>query len=464
MNQPARWIDPAESGLPTVQPSRRIPLLKFLQRYPIFLLAFGPPIFRAPIVGTDTSQAHFDLWNVFQVGWICLIALRAILRLASARSILIPKQVRSILRLSFILGFLFLVSITYSPGRVISSEYCLLYFLSLICVVDFLVDAYRNPPNWMECLLQLRRISFLLFVLVLVTLPFEPRLVLQVAPGAGIRLLGGAVAPVGLVCAFMAIVSAYCFLNSLEARIRSVQFFVIGVTGTVIMQSRGADIALFATLAVLAFGVAKTRRRFAYLLMSGLIASILLLGLVIGTIGGNRIWDTFNRGQDIANVKTASGRTTEWQYVIEYTVSHPQGMGYIAGIRRTHRVGGDTSMHALLNRSGGSDNSYVETLGDAGWIALALYLTMLAKVVALGWRCAIRYSPAAFPAVASAVHAIRCALLLFIFYLIEGMDASTFVLPLQGGFYYQNITIAIILGASASILIASRPRYVSMAG
>jgi O-antigen ligase len=242
------------------------------------------------------------------------------------------------------------------------------------------------------------------------------------------------------------------------------QFFVIGVTGTAIMQSRGSDIALFATLAVLAIGFAKTRRRFAYVLISGFMASILLLGLVIGTIGGNRIWDIFNRGQDFANFKTASGRTTEWQFVIEYTLAHPEGMGYIAGIRRTHRVGGDTSMHALLNRSGGTDNSYVEILGDAGWIALALYLTMLAKVVALGWRLAIRYSPAAFAVEASAVHALRCALLLFLFYLICAMNASGFVIPMQAGFYYQNITIAIILGASASILIASRPRYVSMAG
>jgi O-Antigen ligase len=463
MNQPARWIGIGESGYSSVKPSKTVSFLKFLQRYPIFLLAFGPPILRAGIVGTDTSQAHFDSWNVFQVGWISLIALRAILRLASARSILIPKQIRSILRLSFILGFLFVVSITYSPGRVISAEYCVLYFLNLICVVEFLVDAYRNPPNWMNCLIQLRLISILLFVLVLVTLIFSPKLVLSVIPGAGIRLLGGMVASVGLISATMAIVSAYCFLNSIESRARSLQFFAVGLIGTVVVQSRGADIALFATLAVLAIGFAKTRRRFAYVLMSGLMASILLLGVVIGTIGGKRVWDTFNRGQDIADVITVSGRTGAWKSVIEYTLAHPEGMGYIAGIRATHRVGADTTMHGLLNRSGGTDNSYIEILGDAGWIALALYLVMLAKVFALGLRFAIRYSPAAFASEASALHALRCALLLFLFYLIEGMEASGFVLPMQGGFYYQNITIAIILGASASILIASRSRYVSLA-
>jgi O-Antigen ligase len=458
MMKSARWIDHGEPRIPAVQRFRQLSFLKLLQRYPIFLLAFGPPIFRAPIVGTDTSQAHFDYWNVFQVGWISLIALRAILRIASARSILLPKQVRSILRLSFILGFIFVVSITYSPGRVISAEYCLLYFLSFICVVEFLVDAYRNAPNWMHCLIQLRLISTLLFALVLVTLIFNAKLVLSIVPGVGIRLLGGAVAPVGLVCANMAIVSAYCFLNSLESRVRSLQFFVVGLTGTLVVQSRGADIGLFAVLAVLAVGIAKTRLRFAYVLMSGLMTSILLLGLAIGTIGGNRIWDTFNRGEDIANVISVSGRTGAWESVIEYTLAHPEGMGYIAGIRRTHRVGGDTTMHGLLNRSGGTDNSYIEVLGDAGWIALALYLLILAKVIILGWRFAFKYSPAVFATEASALHALRCALLLLLFYLIEGMEASGFVLPMQGGFYCQNIIIAIILGTSASMLIATRLR------
>src|ERR1035437_4551858 len=152
MQQSARWIDSNDYEVPGAQHPRRLSFLKFLMRYPIFLLAFGPPIFRSrgALVGVDTSQAHFDFWSIFQVGWISLIALRAILRLAAARSILIPKQIRSILKLAFFLGLLLLASVAYSPGRIVSAEFTILYFLILICVVEFIVDAYRNPPDWMQ--------------------------------------------------------------------------------------------------------------------------------------------------------------------------------------------------------------------------------------------------------------------------------------------------------------------------
>jgi hypothetical protein len=43
------------------------------------------------------------------------------------------------------------------------------------------------------------------------------------------------------------------------------------------------------------------------------------------------------------------------------------------------------------------------------------------------------------------------------------MESSNFTIPLQGPFYYQNIIVAIILGASATLLIASRTQYTSLA-
>src|ERR1700677_3236828 len=106
--QIAWQIDRSERKIPAAKATRRLSWLRFFLRYPIFLLAFGPPIFRAGIAASEANQAHFDLLSVFQVGWISLIALRAILRLASARSIRIPKQIRSILRIAFFLGLIFL--------------------------------------------------------------------------------------------------------------------------------------------------------------------------------------------------------------------------------------------------------------------------------------------------------------------------------------------------------------------
>jgi hypothetical protein len=463
MNQSPRRIYNNKSEAPEGQTPKPLSFWRFFLRYPIFLLAFGPPEFKRAVVGIDTSQAHFDIWNIVQVGWISVIALRAIIRLTTAKSIHITKQVRSVLGLSFFLGFLFVVSVSYSPGRVISAEYSFLYFLNLICVTEFLVDAYQNPPNWMQCLFQLRSISFLLFVLVLLTLPIAPSLVMLYVPGAGIRLIGGNVASVGLVCATMVIVSAYCFLHSLEPRTRSVLFILPGVAGSLAVQSRGLDISLFIVLAVIAFGWARRSRRSAHIAIAGLMAGFLLVGVMVGALGGGRLWKAFNRGQDLENIETASGRTGVWADVLKYSITHPQGMGYIAGIRTFHRSDYSTNLHATLTKPGGTDNAFFEVLADAGWLALGLYLIILAKTVASGLRFVKKRSSAASPSNNIIRHSIRCALLLLLFYLLEGMESPVFVMPLFGAFYFQNITIAIILGASASLIKTSRPRYAVLA-
>jgi hypothetical protein len=445
---------------------KRLSTLKFFLRYPIFLLAFGPPQFKTRVVGIDTSQAHFSLWNVFQVGWLAAIAFRAIVRLATARSIFIPKQIRSVLKLMIILGLLFLASVAYSPGRVISAEYAFLYFLNLICMIEFVVDVYQEPPNWMQCIFQIRLVMLLLIAAVLVTLPLAPTMVMLYDPSAGVRLIGGSVAPMAVCPEFVAIISAYTFLNALESKFRSALLFLVGLTGTLITQARGAELSLFLVLTILVFGWAKMSLRSAYILVAALMAMTLVTGAVVGTIGGERIWRAFNRGQDFEGIVTASGRTGVWKSVIEYCITRPQGMGYIAGIRTFHRRDFATNLHASLTNIGGTDNSFMEVLADAGWLALALYLTMIAKTVALGWR-SMKKLPSVNRAVDRASidithHSLSCALLLLMFCLAEGMEGSIFTIPMQGAFYCQNILIAMILGASASILIASRLQYPSV--
>jgi hypothetical protein len=226
---------------------------------------------------------------------------------------------------------------------------------------------------------------------------------------------------------------------------------LVGLTGLAITQVRGSEIALFLVLAILVIEWAKTNRRSAYLLISGMMASLLLTSVVVGIIGGGRIWNTFNRNQDTANILTASGRTGVWGSVIEYTVIHPQGMGYIAGIRTFHGGEYASNLSATLTKMGGTDNSYLEVLADAGWLALALYLIMMTKIVFLGWRFVTRYSVGSLAANSLAQHTVRCALLLFMFFLAEGMESSVFETPLSPGFYLQNIVIAIILAASSSL-------------
>jgi len=460
MNQAAQWINNHEYDAPEARRSGRLSFLKFLLRYPIFLLAFGPPIFRAPIVGTDTSQAHFDMWNILQVGWISLVALRAILRLTAAEKILIPKQVRSVLTYAMLLGLLFLISVTYSPGRVISTEYSILYFLTLICMIEFIVDVHRAPPNWVQCLFHLRLIGLLLIVLALLTLSFAPSLVVSVVPGAGIRLGGGVVAPLPVIFPIVAIISAYSFLYSLEPRVRSTSFFILGLIGTAIAQTRGAEIALFLTLAILGIGWVKySSKRSAYLFISGFMATTLLAGVLVGAIGGESIWRTFNRGQDMGDIASASGRTEMWKFAIQYCLTHPQGMGYIAGFRALFTTSFSLNLGANVAKLGTTHNAFIDILADAGWLALAVYSIMMFKVLALGWRSAKKRTPVTLGSDDASRHAIRCFLLLFCYCMMEGMENSVFCIPLQGPFYYQNLIIAVILGASATMVASSRSQH-----
>jgi len=325
--------------------------------------------------------------------------------------------------------------------------------------VGFIADVYWNPPNWMHCLFHLRLILFALLGLVLAALFIEPGLVMQVVSGSGIRLLGGTIGPMSGVPAPIAIISAYCFLHSLESRARSVLSFLAGVAGVLVTQARGVEISLFIVLAILAVGWGKTSKRAAYVLISAFMISALLVGSVVAVVGGDRIWNKFNRNQSTADILTASGRTGVWMFVIRSSLTNPQGMGYIAGIRKTRRPEYGSNLHASLYKVGGTDNSYMEVLADAGWLSLAMYLTVIFKTLALGWRLEKRQALSGTPDVDSTTrHALRCAILLLVFCLLEGMEGSDFVIPLRQEFYMQNVIIALILGASTSMLIALRPQ------
>jgi hypothetical protein len=98
----------------------------------------------------------------------------------------------------------------------------------------------------------------------------------------------------------------------------------------------------------------------------------------------------------------------------------------------------------------------MQVLADAGWVAFAAYLIMVAKIIALGLRFA-KKKTATIVALGNAhVHALRCALVLLIFCFANGMESSDYLVPLRAAFYLQNIIIAIILGISANMLNASR--------
>jgi O-antigen ligase len=337
--------------------------------------------------------------------------------------------------------------------------YSFFYFLTLICIVEFVVDIYRNPPDWVQCLFQLRLIAIVLFAIVLVTLVFKPNLVWAVLRGSGIRLLGNAVAPAAVICPIIAIISAYSFLHFLEPRLRALLFFFVGLAGTLTTQVRGSEIALFLSLLLVAVGWARTSRRSMYLFISALMAFILLSSVVVAAVGTERIVKVFERGESIENVEGLSGRTEVWTFVFKYCMSHPQGMGYEAGFRMLFE------QHFLLGSGlqvqsiGTAHNTFLDILAGAGWLALAIYLIMMTKIIRLAWRFAKKqtYSIPVFDSVS--LHGIRCSLVLLIFCFVYGMDATEFSFPLRAGFYFLYVIVAMILGLSATMLVASRAEY-----
>jgi hypothetical protein len=440
--------------------SEKLSFWKFFLRYPIFLLAFGPPIFR-PGSGIDATRGEIDFWALFQIIWIGAIAARAIFRLASAHLILIPRRVRSVFRSAFLLGLFFLASAEYSPSRFVSAAYAVIYFLTTICAVEFVVDIQKNSFDWMQCLFHLRMVFFLLMCLVIITIFIDPNIVMAWLPGVGIRLLGGTVAPVGVICPFMAVISIYSFLFSLESKARSAFFFMAGLAGTLITQSRGCELAFLASLALIGFFWSGTSRRNNYLFIASSFASVLLGSAVLAVGGGDRIWNIFNRGQSIEGIESVSGRANIWKFVIDYCMAHPFGMGYIAGFRTVFREYNTLSQVFTAAHIGNTHSSFIDVLADAGWLAFAVYLFLLVKIVALGWRYARKRAILLTASEQRTRHALRCALALLVFCLVCGIDSSDFCIPLRGSFYLQNIVFAIILGISARMLIASRAQPIT---
>jgi len=434
---------------------RRISAFKFFKIYPIFLLAFGPPLFR-PLRGVDITQGQVDIWSYFQVGLIVLVSVPAILRIVVADTITIPIQVRTVLRLAILLGLLFVLSAVYTTDRLTTVAYSICYFLTLICMVEFIAQVCRNPPNWMQCLYQLRLIAFILLVLVFLTLFFDSGLVMNFEVDAGIRFLGGGVAPISIICPIITIISAHALLHNLESRIQSVFSLIVGLAGTLITRSRGSEVALLFALAIVVMFWARLSRRTMYVFISGFILFILLSGVFVGFIGTERIWSIFNRGEDISGIESASGRTYIWSFVFHYCISHPWGMGYVAGFRTIFRNYYSLGLPLVVSRIGNAHNSFIQVLADAGWPALIVYLIMIARVVTVAWRAAKVPSSRTQEYGCAPGHVMTCALSLLVFCIVGGTTGADYVVPMRASFYFQNIIIAIILGAYARALIAVR--------
>ena len=452
MRQSGQSIENGESESAVFRPTGKLSYLKLLLRYPVLLLAFGPPVLRShylPVADVDATWPHFDYWSVFQVALPFLVAARAAYRLAFAHSIVIPRTSRIILGLAFFLWALFAISCLYSPRPLATIAFAFLYLLNLICVFEFLVDVYHNPPDWMQFVFGLRFVCLALLGLLLLVLPFKPQLV-TISTGYGIRLLGGGICAVYIVCPVIAIISAYSFLHSLESKISSAFFFLASAAALVASQWRGAEISLILVLILLVIDWARMRKHFAIKVTTVAVTIALLIGLALAVFGSHRVWVALTHNQDREVLLGGSGRVEQWMALLHYSVDHPLGMGYVARTERPD-LEGPWGQYKIE----GIDNGYLEVLGVAGWLALAVYAIILAKTAALGWRFATKRSFVGALHSGVTSDSIRCAVLLFTYCLLEQMENSEFAIPLRQSFYLQYILIAIILGQSAAVLNAS---------
>jgi O-antigen ligase len=305
-------------------------------------------------------------------------------------------------------------------------------------------------------------IALLLLTLDFAVLIIKPSYVVAMTE-VGTIFNGGAVAPIGPLCAMIAIISAYAFLNSQESKVRSTFFFLLGLTGVLYNRGRGAELSLLFALMVLVYFWAKIGRYTTYIFISGLSLFILLTGMLAGSVGGERIWNIFNRGQTAEGIETASGRTDIWYFVIQYCTSHPWGMGYIAGFRLLFRNYYALGLQVIVSRVGNAHSTYIQVLSDAGWLALAIYLIIMVKVVRIALRFANKQLYSKLAPDSDYRRTIECSLVMLVYCVSSGFSAADYVVPLRAVFYWQFILIGIILGVSARMIIASRPRRAVLA-
>jgi O-antigen ligase len=256
----------------------------------------------------------------------------------------------------------------------------------------------------------------------------------------------------------ISIISAYAFLYSLESRARSTILFLVGLPSVVLGRSRGCELALLLAFAILVFHWGKLSRRTTYLVISEVILFLLLSSILVGLIGGGNLWEYFNRGQDIKGIESASGRFDIWKFVIQYCITHPWGMGYVAGFRMLFRNYYAIGLEVNVSNIGNAHNSFIQVLADAGWLALAIYLIMLVKIVRLALRFSKKQTYLKYALDNDSRMAIECSLVMLVFFFALGLITSAFSVPMKPDYYWQYIIVAIILGVSARNLKDSRIR------
>jgi probable O-glycosylation ligase (exosortase A-associated) len=143
-----------------------------------------------------------------------------------------------------------------------------------------------------------------------------------------------------------------------------------------------------------------------------LTAAYILAALFFLAAAGEQLWDRILSIGNYQQDESAQSRTTTWKIAIQMANERPLfGFGIRCSNLYTHMYGADMEGRSIHSQ-------YLQTAADSGWVALALYLGLLASVF-LGLRNVRRFlrkypGPETMKVKAMA-SALECALVLFCF-------------------------------------------------
>jgi O-antigen ligase len=425
-------------------------LKKFWPLLPMLLLASGPPVFRQGFrASTESMNGKLDVWSMVQVGAYGLAAVIAVLYLLPRIRIGIPARHGAIAALATLLVATCALSGLWAVARLTTVAYSLLMGSGLLIVAQFANSVGEQHDGFMTSLYWLQFLSLVLGVAVLVTYQFQPGVVAFY--DHGLRVRGGNVAVLGLCGTVGLAVSAYRMLF-ITPRWWLVDLGFIGLGGLALYyaRTRGLYVATGVSLCVLIgfYLRAATSTRVLYWRVLGVMIGLAAIGTLL-IYDGSWFENLWSRGST-ESITNLSSRTYIWGYTIAEVFKQPWGFGYTTGFRdlfdhmnwfRQLQFQDESGMPAEF--IGEAHNSHLEFLVGPGWIGFFLYLALL-------WCVFLRMCGAVrFAASEDALHAARLCLILFFGFIVDGMTASAYALPLHQPFGYLLFVCALALGVEA---------------
>lgn len=419
--------------------------LRSVFQYPVLLLLLGPPVIRVELREVSASASGaFDVWVLLQVAIYAYLGVRSAWYLHRTRQ---RRQVRgfwSFVKLSLALSMLLLISSAYSPEPKLTFAYGIFFLCGQLTVFHFVAQASREDVPLLALMAKARTIAIVLACLVGVVALASIRAAGGVyIPEAGLRILGGSVAPMPVLGQVIFAVSFYFMLFKLEPFRKSLFCLSVGIAVLAIAQTRSTYITVALAFAYVLCMWMKTSKsaRLQFFAIVFLLPVLVVAG--VAALGGERVYHVLTRGQSEEGMKTASGRTYVNDFVLHTVAESPLGIGYVAGFRSRFMALRDSSAPLDPSRIGNTHNMYFELLAGAGWLAFAAFIALLAMIAR---HCLQKRAPD-FVQTAN-WHVRNLAWILFLSMLILGLFSSDFVLPARACFGYFWFVIGMIMSVS----------------